>query len=211
MEKIPNWVKVGQDAKIHPSVNFVPIEGKTVVLGKRCKIDSNAVIYGGVEIGNDSIVGHSTVLRSGTKIGVHSTVANLCVIEGNLSVGSHTLIHSNNHLGQKTTVGDYVFMAPLCVTTNDPKMYYYRKEYNPKGGDHWKLLQGPTIHDGARIAAGVTFLPGVIIGKQAVIGAGSVVTRNVPDFTIVFGAPAKVKGKVEPTEDIVVNCTRDHS
>jgi len=209
-EKRPNWVIVGEGSRIHSSVLFVSYENKRAIIGKRVIIDSGAVIYGGVEIGNDSIIGHNSVIRFNTKIGVHSTVANLCMLEGNTVVGDHTLIHSNNHIGQKTEIGNYVFMAPLCVTTNDPELRYYRKGYS-RSGEHWKLLAGPVIRDGARIAVGVIIFPGVTIGKQSILGAGAVVTKDVPEYAIVHGVPAQIKGYVDPKDDIIVECNEDHS
>jgi acetyltransferase-like isoleucine patch superfamily enzyme len=209
-EHIPNWVVVGEGARIHPSVVFIPHENKKSVIGKRTIVDSGSVIYGGVEIGNDCIIGHNTVVRFNVSVGYHTTIANLCMLEGNITVGHHTLIHSNNHVGQKTTIGNYVFMAPLCVTTNDPKMYYYRKEYSLTG-EHWRLLKGPTIMDGARIAVAVKIFPGIVIGKQAVLGAGALVVKDVPDYAIVYGVPAVIRGYVDPEKDSIVECKRDHS
>lgn len=209
-EKRPHWVVVGEGAQIHPSVVFVPYKNETAIIGKRTRIDSGAVVHGGVEIGNDSIIGHNTIVRFNTKIGVHSIVANLCMLEGNIVIGHHTLIHSNNHLGQKTAMGNYVFMAPLCVTTNDPEMYYYRSEYS-QSGEHWKLLKGPVIADGARIAVGVIVFPGITIGKQSVLGAGAVVTKNVPDYAVVHGVPARIRGYVDPEKDKIVQCKKNHS
>ncbi len=208
-EKIPAWVEVGTGARIHPSVTFVPFEDKKSVIGKRVKIDSGSVIYGGVEIGNDSIIGHNSVVRWNVRIGTHSIVANLCMLEGNTTIGDHTLITSNCHIGQKTKIGNYVFMAPLCGVINDPKMYYYRKEYS-QTGEHWKLLGGATIEDGARIATGVVLLPMIHVGKHAVIGVGAVVTKDVPDYAVVFGVPAQVRDHVSEETDLIVPCTRNH-
>lgn len=203
-------MKVGAGASIHPSVVFVPYEDKKTIIGKRVRIASGSAIYGGVEIGNDSVIGHNTVVRQNTRIGVHSVIAHLCVLEGNLTVGEHTLITPQNHLGQKTKVGNYVFMAPMCVATNDPKMIYYRDGYS-QGGEHWKLLGGPTIEDGARIAVGVMFFPKIRIGRQAVIGAGSVVTKDVPDYAVVYGVPAEVRDNIQPEKDVIHRCAKDHS
>lgn len=208
---LPDWVKISEGAKIHPSTQFIPFENKEIVIGKRAKIDSGVVIYGGTVIGNDSIIGHHTILRFNTKIGIHSVVGNLCMLEGNLTIGNHSLVTSNNHVCQKTTIGDYVFIGPICAMTNDPNMGHYRKAYQPEYGDKWEHMGGPTFGDGCRIAAGVTFLPMVKIGRQAVVGAGSIVTKDVKDFSIAYGCPATERGKVDPDEDLIAKCTRDHS
>jgi acetyltransferase-like isoleucine patch superfamily enzyme len=207
---IPPWVQIEEDTLIHPSVVFVPHNSENSYIGKRVRIESGSVIYGGVNLGNDSAVGHNTVIRFGTVIGVHSVVANLCMLEGNITVGDHTLIHSNNHIGQKTTIGHYVFIAPMCVTTNDPKMYFYRKEYS-RTGEHWKLLNGPTIKDGARIAVGVIIFPGVTIGSHAVLGAGSIITEDVPDYAVVHGESSQVQRFIDPQEDMIFKCDRHHT
>lgn len=206
----PDWVEVGENARIDPSVHFIPYDNKKITIGKRVRIDSGTVIYGGTTIGNDSGIGHNTVIRFNTNIGVHSVVAQLCVLEGNIVIGNHTLIHSNNHIAQKTTIGNYVFMAPQCVTTNDPKIIYYRKGYSQSGA-HWNLLRGPTIDDGCRIAVDCIFFPMINVGKHALVGAGSIVTKNVPDYTIVFGSPATIRGSVDPDQDQIIECTKDHS
>jgi acetyltransferase-like isoleucine patch superfamily enzyme len=203
-------VEVGENAKIDPSVQFMPYDNRKITIGKRVRIDSGTVIYGGTKIGNDSGIGHNNVIRFNTNIGAHSVVSHLCDLEGNIVIGSHTFVHAGNLVGQKTTIGDYVFVGPQCVFANDRKIIYYRKEYS-QSGDHWKLLKGPTISDGCRIAASCVFFPMINVGKHVVVGAGSVVTKSIPDYAIVFGSPATTKGSVEPDEDVIVECTRDHS
>jgi acetyltransferase-like isoleucine patch superfamily enzyme len=208
---MPDWVEIGEGAQIHPSVVFMPYQDKKTSIGKRTKIDSGSVIYGGVKIGNDSIVGHNTVVRFNTKVGVHSIVANLCMMEGNITMGDHSLITSNSHIAQKTTIGSYVFLSSLSITTNDREMLYYREGYSRETGTHWRLLQGPTIKDGARVAVGVVIFPSITIGKQAVVGAGSIVTKDVPDYAVVYGTPATIKRFVDPRKDVIMRCSQDHS
>lgn len=188
---------------------FVPYKDKRTVIGKRTKVDSGSVMYGGVEIGNDCIVGHNTVIRFNVKIGNHSTIGNLCMLEGNTTIGHHTLIHSNNHIGQKTTIGNYVFVAPLSVTTNDPKMVYYRQKGRSETGvTSWDDLCGPTIEDYVRIAVGVIIFPKIVVGEHAVLGAGAIVTKSIPPYAVVIGS--EIKKYIKPEDDIVYECQRDH-
>jgi acetyltransferase-like isoleucine patch superfamily enzyme len=203
-------VELGEDSSIDPSVEFVPFENKPVVIGKRVKIASGTKIYGGTSIGNDSAIGHNSIIRFNTRIGVHSVISHLCDLEGNILIGDHSFIHAQTGIGQKTTIGNYVFIGPHCVLTNDPKIMFFRKGYSQAGGSHFEFLQGPTLSDGCKIGAGVVLLPKIEVGKHALVGAGSVVTKNVQDYTIVFGNPATVRGKVNSEEDLIVQCTRNH-
>jgi acetyltransferase-like isoleucine patch superfamily enzyme len=207
----PNWVEIGEDATIDPSVQFIPYENEKVIIGKRVKIDSGTKIYGGTTIGNDSGIGHNNVIRFKTTIGVHSVISHFCDLEGNITIGNHTFVHTHNGIGQKTIIGSYVFVGPFCVFMNDPKIIFYRAGYSQPGGDHFKMLQGPTLNDGCRIGAGSILFPKINVGKHALIGAGSIVTKSVPDFTIAFGNPAIVRGSVDPNEDRIVECANGHS
>lgn len=202
MNNIPDWVKVGEDSKIATEAIFVPHEALSTVIGKRCKIDGGAVIYGGVSIGNDVVVGHNTVIRWGVTIGNHTVISNLVMIEGNAKIGSHVDITAQCHITQHSEIEDYVFVAPMLVSTNDKRMAYRRQ-------GHGQNLRGVTIRYGARIAPHVVILPGVTIGRQAVVGAGAVVTKDVPDGVVVYGVPARVIRAVE--NDHLILCEKDHS
>jgi acetyltransferase-like isoleucine patch superfamily enzyme len=199
---VPNWVEVGDATKIAPEAIFVPHENRPTRIGKRCKIDAGAVIYGGVSIGNDVIVGHHAIIRWGVTIGNHTVISNLVMVEGNTRIGSHVSIMPQCHIAQFSGIEDYVFVAPMLVTTNDKRMAYRRK-------GHGKDLRGVTIKYGARIAPHVVTLPGITIGRQAVVGAGAVVTKDVPDFAVVYGVPGRIIRAVE--DDNIVLCEKDHA
>lgn len=210
--KIPKWVAVGNGVTIHPSVLFWPYENKETIIGKRVRIDSGSVIYGGVEIGNDTVIGHHTLIRPNCKVGVHSLITNFCVLPGSVTIGNHVAIHHYCQVAQKSVVEDYAFIAPGLISANDNKIIYYRPEYGGRGSEkHMKLLKGIRIKYGAKIGGGVRIRANVTIGRQAVVGMGAVVTKDVPDYAKVMGVPARIKGYIDPKDDIIVPCKQDHS
>jgi acetyltransferase-like isoleucine patch superfamily enzyme len=208
--KVYDWVDIGEGAEIDPTVRFVPYQNSKVVIGKRVKIAAGSIIYGGTSIGNDSGIGHNSIIRFNTSIGVHSVVSHLCDLEGNISIGDHSFIHSHNGIGQKTVIGNYVFVGPQCTFANDPKIIYFRKGYTQAGGKHFDLLQGPILGDGCRIGARSILFPKIRIGTHAIVGAGSVVTKNVDSYTVVFGNPATLRGMVDSEESKIIECIRNH-
>jgi len=202
--EFPDWIKIDPTAKLNGIIAFVNHNEEPIIIGKRTKIDHGACIWGGVSIGNDCIIGHNSVIRSGVKIGHHTIVSNLVMIEGETKIGSHVNITAQCHITRFSIIEDYVFLAPLVTTTNDREIRYYRE-------GHGKYLKGVHFKYGCRIGAQATFLAGITVGKQAVVGAGSVVTKDVPDYTIVYGVPARVQGIVDKEKDKIIECEIDHS
>ena len=155
-------------------------------------IREGTIIYTGCIIGENTMIGHHCVIREAVNIGNNCIVGHHVVFEGCVKVGDCTAIHSQCHITSYSEIGSYVCIGPMTVTANDPVMSHYRKniEVPPKG---------PTICDGARVAAGCVILPGVTIGREAVIGAGSLVTKDVPDYMVAYGSPAKVTMRIPDT------------
>lgn len=160
-------------------------------IGAHTKIQPTAVIEWGCEIGNDCFIGHYTVMRPGTKIGNRTVVGHLSVFEGNCEIGEDCLIHSQCHITAGAKIGNKVFIAPGFIGANDPDMLHMRRHIKPF------VPQGYTIEDGVRIGIGVLVLPGVTIGKNAVIGVGAVITHDIPAYSIVKGIPGRVSGLVD--------------
>jgi acetyltransferase-like isoleucine patch superfamily enzyme len=103
-----------------------------------------------------------------------------------------TRIQAGAYITAYTTVEEHVFVAPCVVTTNDNFMGRTERRL--------ELLRGPTIRRGARVGGGATLCPGVEIGEEAFVGAGAVVTRDVPPRTVVVGSPARVLREVPEDE-----------
>ena len=178
---------IGDDVVIFPNVYI----GKNTTVGDGTIIQYGAFIEHDCSIGKCSRVGTNTVLRRETNIGDHSIFGSLSASEGKNWIGNNVLIHSQCHLTTGIIIEDWVFIAPMFVGANDPKMLHGRRrveKFVPKG---------PHIKFGSGIAVNVSLLPGVVIGRECIIGASSLVTKDVPDFSIAFGVPARTVKSVE--------------
>jgi len=162
----------GMSNKCHP-----------LIIGENSLIRSGTIIYGGSEIGNNFQTGHNVTIREKVLIGYHTRIGTLSDIQGNCEIGNYVNMHSNVHIGMKTKIHDFVWIFPYVVATNDP---------TPPS----ETLKGPIIESFSIIATGSILLPGVHIGKDALVGAGAVVTKDVGEMKIVVGNPAKEIGEV---------------
>lgn len=159
-----------------------------LLIGENSWIRSNTVIYEDNIIGNNFQTGHNVTIREKCKIGNNCSVGTLGDIQGKANIGNFVRLHSNVHIGQLTTIKDYVWMFPYSITTNDM--------YPPMD-----KLEGVTIDEFALITTGVILLPGVHVGKNALVAAGATVTKDVSEEAVVRGVPAKVTGSVRDIKD----------
>jgi len=142
-------------------------------------IRSYSIIYCGCLFGENFSTGHRVTIRENTVMGSNCRVGTLCDIQGYSCFGDYCWLHSNVHIGQQSTVGNYVFIYPYVVFTNDP---------HPPSN----ICLGPTVDDFSQIAVFSVLLPNVKIGKHCLIGAGSIVGKDVDDYSLAVGNPAKV-------------------
>lgn len=161
-------------------------------IGEGTIVHDGAIIEDNCRIGKHCRIGYYAVLREGTVIGDYSVFGTLSVSEGFNRIGSHVTIHSQCHVTQAVEIEDWVFIAPYFCGANTRRIVH---------GRNYPLVQeGYKIKFGARIGIGVLVLPKVTIGREALIGAGSIVTKDIPDYAIAFGCPAKVVGVVPKHE-----------
>jgi acetyltransferase-like isoleucine patch superfamily enzyme len=145
-------------------------------------IRSHTVIYAGNEIGADFQTGNKANIRESNRIGENVSIGTLSVVEHHVTIGDHVRIHTQVFVPEYTVLEEGVWLGPNVVLTN--------AKY-PKSPDAKANLKGPVLRKGAKVGANATILPGVVIGENALIGAGSVVVRDVPDETVVAGNPAR--------------------
>jgi len=168
------------------------IEDTSLEIGPHANVRAFTVIYAGSRIGSHLETGHGAVIREENKIGDHLSIWNQSTIDYGCVIGNNVRIHTGVYVAQFTTIEDDVFLAPGVMIANDR---------HPICRD---CLQGPTIKRGARVGINSTLLPGVVIGEGALVGAGSVVTKDVPPGMVVAGNPARVMGDVESLNRRVV-------
>jgi len=163
----------------------VDVDKGLVKVGSGVILRSGCVVYEDVRIGDRVEFGHHVLVREKTEIGEGTKVGTNTVIDGFSKVGRRVSIQSNVYIPLNTVIEDHVFLGPNVVLTNDK--YLMRVDYE---------LKGPVIRRGASVGANVTVLPGVEIGVEAFVGAGAVVTKDVPPRVIVAGVPARKIGEV---------------
>lgn len=156
-------------------------------IGDNARIRSNTVIYAGTKIGNNLQTGHNVVIREENVIGDDFSIWANSVIDYGCKIGRRVKVHANCYVAQYTVLEDDVFLAPGVIITNDP---------HPGCKYSKKCMKGPVIKKGAQIGGNVTILPFVEIGEYSLVGAGSVVTKDVPPYSVAYGNPARVRGKV---------------
>jgi acetyltransferase-like isoleucine patch superfamily enzyme len=162
-----------------------PIEPSELVIGCDARLRSNTVIYSNVEIGDRLETGHNVTIREETRIGDDLNIWNNSTIDYGCVIGDRVRIHNNVYVAQYTRIEDDVFLAPGVMIANDPHPICTR------------CMQGPTIKRGARIGINATILAGITVGEYALVGAGAVVTHDVPPHTLVVGNPARVVRSVD--------------
>jgi acetyltransferase-like isoleucine patch superfamily enzyme len=189
----PN-VEIGANTLVHESAivgepprGAEPGQFKTTI-GSGGVIRSGTVIYAGVRIGERFQSGHGALIREDNEIGDDCSVGTNAVLEAGNRIGDGTRIHSGCFL-EHTRLGKRVFVAPHVVFTDDP---------HPICPRYLECVLGASVEDDVSIGANSTILPGVKIGAGSLIGAGSVVTKDVPREAVVAGSPAvRIKAVAE--------------
>jgi UDP-2-acetamido-3-amino-2,3-dideoxy-glucuronate N-acetyltransferase len=153
----------------------------------------HCVIFPDVFIGEGTRIGNYVMIRSDTRIGNGCTIGSYVDIEGDVTIGNNVSLQSSGYITRGVIIEDDVFCGPRIATMNDKRICHRRPALTFE-------RNAPRILRAARVGGGSMLLPGVTIGENAFVAAGSVVTRDVPDGVIVAGNPARIIGRVRQEE-----------
>jgi len=167
-------------------------EAPPAELGDGTVVSTGAIVFAGTRIGARVILGDQSCVRERVTIGDDVVVGRGSLVENDTTIGALTKIQADAYITAYSVLEESVFIAPCVVTTNDNFMGRTERRH--------ELVKGPTIRRGARVGAGAVLCPGVEIGEEAFVGAGAVVTKDVPARKIVVGNPARVLRDVPDDE-----------
>lgn len=184
----PNCIIGEPTSSYYKSENKSEYEFMKTEIGEGSILRAGTIIYEGTKIGKNFQTGHNVTIREKTIIGDNCSVGTLGDVQKECNLGDFVRLHSNVFLGEYTKINNYVWLFPHVVVTND--------KYPPMDN-----LTPCVIDEYAIVAAGAILLPGVKIGKNSLVAAGSIVSKDVEDYHFVKGTPSKDCGRVENIKD----------
>lgn len=178
--RLGNRVTIGSHCEIGIKTRLG--DGSPLIIGDDALIRSHSVFYESSTFGAGLVTGHHVCARELTRAGLALQIGSASDIQGHCAIGDYVRTHRGVHVGQGSTIGNFVWLFSDVLLTNDP---------NPPSD----ICTGPTIGDFCVIAVKSTMMPGIVLGRHVFVAAHSQVGINVPDGMMVSGAPAKVIGE----------------
>lgn len=185
---------VGKQPSLSPRSTTKREELAPTEIGDGTIVSTGAIVFAGTRIGARVILGDQSCVRERVTVGDDVVLGRGSLIENDTTVGAMTKIQAMAYITAYSTLEEHVFIAPCVMTTNDNFMGRTARRH--------ELTKGATIRRGARVGGGAVLCPGVEIGEEAFVGAGAVVTKNVPPRALVVGNPARVLREV-PSEELL--------
>ncbi len=178
---------LGKRPRLRDGSSAPTLEDDDLVLGAEVTVCCNAVLYAGARIGSGTIVGDQVQVREGVTVGADTIVGCGSSIEFGAAIGARVRIQTRAYITANSVVEDDVFVGPGVVTTNDSTMGRHARG---------EALRGPVFRRACRVGGGAVFVPGIVVGEEAFVAAGALVTRDVDARAVVMGVPARAVRQV---------------
>ena len=153
------------------------------VIGNNSIIGTGAIVYAGCRLGTGVLIADTASVREDVTVGEYTIIGRNTTIENKVVIGARCKIMTDAYICAYSEIGDDCFIAPCAATSND--------NYAGRWKERTKFYKGVTVKQGGRIGVNATILPGRVIGPDGMAAAGAVVTKNVPEKTVVCGNPGK--------------------
>lgn len=189
--RVEDHVIVGQPERGYAVRQTYEGAGAPTIVGPEVVLRAGAVLYAGVTVGPGTVIGHHTLLRSNVQVGRDTQIGHHLTVERGVQIGDRVRCSPGSHITSETQLADEVFLGAGIRTINDNGLVW------SLGGGEAELVP-PRFERGCRVGSGSTLLGGVVIGERALVGAGSVVTHDVPAESVAYGNPAVVRGHHQP-------------
>ncbi|MCR2822857.1 N-acetyltransferase [Lederbergia panacisoli] len=173
---------LGKSPSSNKKMNRKPLKDlECLIIGDHAIVGCNSVIYRGVNLESGVFIGDLASVREKVTIGEDTIIGRNAIVETNTNIGKRVTIQTGCYITADMIIEDEVFFGPCCSTSNDKYM----------GKGNFKH-QGPIIKRGAKIGNNATLLPAITIGENAIVGAGSVITKDVPAHKTIVGNPGRI-------------------
>jgi acetyltransferase-like isoleucine patch superfamily enzyme len=190
--KVLEYAVVGKQPSLSPRSTASREPLPPAEIGDGTVVSTGAIVFAGTHIGARVVLGDQSCVRERVEVGDDVVLGRGSLIENDTKIGRRTRIQAEAYITAYSELEEDVFIAPCVVTTNDNFMGRTERRR--------ELMRGPTIRRGARVGGGAVLCPAVEVGEEAFVGAGAVVTRDVPPRAVVVGSPARVLRDVPPDE-----------